>query len=66
MRLRWGWGKGGLTNSALLVYTPLLSRWHCPSLGMKMPPSFPSPAVWNVSSEVNTRSRDTFLQPICS
>lgn len=33
---------------------------------MKMPPSFPSPAVWNVSSEVNTRSRDTFLQPICS
>jgi len=52
-----------LTKWLLMVYI-LLERWHFPSFGRTMPPSFPSPAKWNPASVEKTRRRVTFLQPI--
>lgn len=54
-----------LTNSLLLLYM-LSSRWQRPSLGVRMAPSFPSPAKWKPSSVANTSSLVTLRQPISS
>lgn len=54
-----------LTNSLLLLYK-LSSRWQRPSLGVRMAPSFPSPAKWKPSSVANTSSLVTLRQPISS
>src|SRR4029434_11184699 len=54
------------TRSRGLVVYMLFSRWHLPSLGRTMPPSFPSPAKWKPASVEKTSSRVTFLQPIWS
>lgn len=42
------------------------SKWHLPSLGSTIPPSFPSPAKWKPASVEKTNKRVTFLQPMCS
>lgn len=54
-----------LTNSLLFLYM-LSSKWHWPSLGVKMPPSLPSPAKWKPSSVAYTSNRVTLRQPIKS
>lgn len=54
-----------LTNSLLLLYM-LSSKWHLPSLGVRMPASLPSPAKWKPSSVANTSKRVTLRQPIRS
>lgn len=60
------WDTGGpLTKSLLRLYM-LSSRWQRPSLGVRMAPSFPSPAKWKPSSVANTNSRVTLRQPISS